>query len=145
LERCDGVPNIRKVFINIISSQVKRKISGDPRYEAVGSSSLREELFTTFLKAQGPNSDTTANQSYSSSQKGEQNNEADPVQRRQDRKERAVREREEKIKAERGRVEADIGRSRQEINKEEGEREFRCAFAITFFMRLLVALITCLY
>jgi len=50
--------------------------------------------------------------------------------KRQDRKERAVKEREEKIKAERGRVEADIGRSRQGIHKEEGEREFRCAVAI---------------
>jgi len=97
------------------------------------------------LKAQGPNLDTTANQGYASSQKGEQIDEADPEQKRQDRKDRAVREREEKIKAERGRVEADIGRSRQGINKEEGEREFRCAFAITFFVHLLVALIICLY
>lgn len=47
--------------------------------------------------------------------------------KRQERKERAVKEREEKIKAERGRVEVDIGRSRQGLDKEEGEREFRCA------------------
>jgi hypothetical protein len=119
-------------LVNIVFLQVKRKISDDPRYDAVGSSSLREELFATFLKAQGPNStmpDATADQGHESIQKEEAVDEAEQERKRQDRKERAVKEREEKIKAERGRVEADIGRSRQGINKEEDEREFRCALA----------------
>jgi hypothetical protein len=96
------------------------------------------------LRAQAPNSDVSANQDYASSLNEDQSHKVNSDQKRQDRKERAVREREEKIKAERGRVEADIDRSRQGINKEEGEREFRCVFAITFLVHLLVALITCL-
>ena len=119
-------------LVNIGFLQVKRKISDDPRYDAVGSSSLREELFATLLKDQGPNStmpDATADQGHESIQKEEAVDEAEQERKRQDRKERAVKEREEKIKAERGRVEADIGRSRQGINKEEDEREFRCALA----------------
>jgi heat shock protein beta len=116
---------------HFISLQVKRKISDDLRYEAVGSSSLREELFNTFLKAQEPNtsvSDAPANRDPVNQE--EESVEGDAQDRkRQERKERAVREREEKIKAERGRVEADIGRSRQGLDREEGEREFRCALS----------------
>jgi heat shock protein beta len=123
-------------------------LSNDPRYEAVGSSSLREELFTTFLKAQQPNSmiaEGAAGQSLESPQKEEPFDWATQDRKRQDRKERAVKEREEKIKAVRGQVEADIDRSRHEIDIEEGEREFRCAFAMPFFMQSSVALIVCLF
>ena len=81
--------------------------------------------------------DVTANQNQDSHHKEESNDDAMQERKRQDRKERAVKEREDKIKAERGRVEADIGRSRQGIDKEEGEREFRCAFATTFRFALV--------
>jgi hypothetical protein len=109
----------------------------DPRYDAVGSSSLREELFTTFLKAQDPNTSMLDVKNQDSHHKEESNDEVIHERRRQDRKERAVKEREDKIKAERGRVEADIGRSREGIDKEGGEREFRCVFAITFCCALV--------
>lgn len=57
---------------------------------------------------------------------GEVDDDAERERRRREKKERAVREREEKVKAQRGQLEADIGRSRMGLNKEEGEREFRC-------------------
>jgi heat shock protein 90kDa beta len=108
---------------------VKRKISNDPRYDAVGSSSLREELFNTFMKA-----NVSLPTPAASSSKGDSshNNIDDDVaeleRKRKEKKERAVREREQKVKSDMTRVEAEIGRSRIGLNKEEDEREFRCAF-----------------
>lgn len=58
----------------------------------------------------------------------EEIDEAEQERKRKERKERAVKEREDKVKAERGRLEAEIGRSRMGLNKEEGEREFMCAW-----------------
>lgn len=101
----------------------------DPRYDAVGSSSLREELFSTFLKAQSANttppaeSKATPNSSKADDHEAEQEKE----KKKREKKERAVKEREEKIKAEQRRVVADINKSRMGLNKEEGELEFRCA------------------
>ncbi len=45
---------------------------------------------------------------------------------KQERKERAVKEREQKVKAELSRVEINIEKSRMGINKEEGERDYKC-------------------
>lgn len=103
----------------------------DPRYDAVGSSSLREELFNTFLKAR-----ETSNLQTSNPEPGEINlkvgedaemTDADKERQRRERKERAVKEREDKIRTERSKVEADIDRSRQGLNRGENESEFRCA------------------
>lgn len=109
---------------------MKRKIQDDPRYDAVGSSHLREELFTTYLKAQGSadTSHTTPPQTIADStlEPGEEA-EADKDRTRQERAERAVKEREGKIRAERSKVDAEIDRSRLVVGKEEGEREYRCA------------------
>lgn len=106
-----------------IWKEVKKEISADPRYDAVGSSSLREELFNTFLNSQSkktapdpsdkPVEDTTSVEGV------------DETQKRKDRKAQAVKEREEKIKAERDRVQANIEKSRVGLNKEEGELQFR--------------------
>jgi heat shock protein beta len=103
---------------------VKRKLSDDARYDAVGSSSLREELFQTFLKAHGSSSShsTSAkvkNETYKHS------TEEDAEQKRRDKKDQALKEREQKVKADRSRMDAEIGRSRMGLNMEEGEREFR--------------------
>lgn len=101
----------------------------DPRYDAVGSSSLREELFTTFLKAHQHSQQGAPKRDNASPSKVDQTS-LDPIDKeriRQERKERAVREREEKVKAERSKLDAQIDRSRMGMNKEEGEREFRCA------------------
>jgi hypothetical protein len=101
-----------------LCTQVKKAISADPRYDAVGSSSLREELFDTFLTSQSnktvtdpidkPAFDTASIEGV------------DGTQKRKDRKAQAVKEREEKIKAERDRVQANIEKSRVDLNKEEG-------------------------
>ncbi|KAG1806823.1 Hsp90 protein-domain-containing protein [Suillus plorans] len=103
---------------------VKRKLSHDARYDAVGSSSLREELFQTFLKAHGSSS------SHSTSPKvtdetGKHDTEEDAEQKRRDKKEQALKEREQKVRADRSRMDAEIGRSKMGLNLEEGEREFR--------------------
>ncbi|KAI0092715.1 hypothetical protein BDY19DRAFT_990412 [Irpex rosettiformis] len=112
---------------------VKKGITSDPRYDAVGSSSLREELFHTYLKANGAVS-TTADEGTKSdvdqavkseSKATEEEDEIEKDRRRKERKERAVKEREEKIQAERTKVNADIDRSRSGLNKGEAELEFR--------------------
>ncbi|KAF9221952.1 HSP90-domain-containing protein [Gyrodon lividus] len=107
---------------------IKRKLFDDPRYDAVGSSSLREELFNTFLKAHGS---LSSNNKADSRGKDDSPRSSTPVDeeetehRRQEKKERALREREEKVRVQRDRTEAEIGWSRLGLSKEEGEREFR--------------------
>lgn len=107
---------------------MKKNIANDPRYDAVGSSSLREELFTTFLKAQHQPSNDSPIASESLGTSHTERTDISAAEKRRvlkERKERAVREREEKVKAERSKVEAQIDRSRTGLNKEEGDREFR--------------------
>ncbi|KAL0949962.1 hypothetical protein HGRIS_009982 [Hohenbuehelia grisea] len=101
---------------------VKRKLTHDPRYDAVGSSSLREELFNTFLKA-GPTlaAPNTAEPGLDSPAVTE---EVDEAEKEKKRKERAVKEREEQVREKRSKVEAEIGRSKMGLSREEGERDF---------------------
>ncbi|KAI0698538.1 hypothetical protein C8T65DRAFT_581745 [Cerioporus squamosus] len=108
--------------------EIKKNLVSDPRYDAVGSSSLREELFNTYIKAGA--SDPTGSQptdATSQPQPGPtpEEDEAEHERRRQERKERAVREREEKVRAERSKLEAEIDRSKLGLTKEEGELDFR--------------------
>lgn len=103
---------------------MKRKVSHDARYDAVGSSSLREELFQTFLKAHGSSS------SYSAPAPGKDETgktditSEDSERRRREKKEQALKDREEEVRAERSRMDAEIGRSKMSLNTEEGKREF---------------------
>lgn len=96
---------------------MKNYLAHDPRYDAIGSSSLREELFNTFLKGDtaklclGDKDETVTAQAT--------------VFTKKEKKERAVREREQKIKAELSLVEKNIEQSRMDINQEEGEREYK--------------------
>ncbi|KAJ3810029.1 Hsp90 protein-domain-containing protein [Lentinula aff. lateritia] len=99
--------------------EVKKDLVKDPRYDAVGSSSLREELFNTFVKAK-LGSTSVAN-TDSTDQK---DNEISKSESKKEKKERAVKEREEKVRLEREKVEANTRKSRMELNKEEGERVF---------------------
>ncbi|KAJ7667986.1 Hsp90 protein-domain-containing protein [Mycena polygramma] len=105
---------------------VKRELTDDPRYEAVGSSSLREELYNTFAKGV---SSTSKPEGISKAEETEQVEETyeEQQRKRQERAKQAVKEREEKVRADLGRVEAEIGRSRQLGDKEEGEMLFKCA------------------
>jgi hypothetical protein len=111
---------------------VKKKVSDDPRYDAVGSSSLREELFATFLKASGsiPTSATT-NENEKPAQHpmdvDKEDGDVEKERKRKERQEKAVREREEKIRVERDRVEAGINKSKMGLTREEGELQFRFA------------------
>jgi hypothetical protein len=107
----------------------KRQISSDPRYEAVGSSSLREELFGTFLKVAAGGS-CVSHPAALGSHPSEKQVEEDPEEaerKKKGKRERALREREQQVKADLSKVEAQIERSRAGLNKEEDERDFRCA------------------
>jgi hypothetical protein len=111
----------------IFCTQVKKTISDDPRYDAVGSSSLRAELFNTFLNARSnrtvPDESETQGANVSSAEQG------NDTQKRKDRKAEAVKERGDKVRAERERVQATIEKSRSGLDREEGELQFRCATA----------------
>lgn len=136
---------------DISSFQVKKMIVDDPRYDAVGSSTLREELFNTFLKAYETSNLQTPkpepgelNPNAQEEIEGTETSEADHDRERlrRERKDRAVKERENKIRAERSKVEADIDKSRQGLNKSENELEFRCAAYIAFFLSSYMAPLT---
>ncbi|KAH8830866.1 Hsp90 protein-domain-containing protein [Flagelloscypha sp. PMI_526] len=98
---------------------IKRKLYDDPRYDAVGSSSLRQELFESFVKAGGLKVEPNAVAS-SSGMSGETEKLT-----KQERKERAVREREDKVRSERHKIQSQIDKSKLGMNLEEGERIFR--------------------
>jgi hypothetical protein len=107
---------------------VKRDLIEDPRYDAVGSSSLREELFNTFLKGKSLSSAAPVEDAPKAADTEEREESYEEQQKkRRERAEQAVKEREEKVRADLGRVEAEIGRSRQLGDKEEGEMLFKCA------------------
>ncbi|KAG6810417.1 hypothetical protein H0H92_011956, partial [Tricholoma furcatifolium] len=111
-----------------LALQVKRKLYDDPRYDAVGSSSLREELFNTFLKGNhGKETKPHISEPVSSTddKATAKVDEEEKQKLRAEKKERAVKEREQKVRLERDRLEADIGRSKNDINREEGERDFK--------------------
>ena len=107
---------------------MKRDLTDDARYDAVGSSSLREELFNTFLKGKSTGS-TAAIKEISKVDGVEQAEESYEEQqtKRRERAQQAVKEREGKVRADLVRVEAEIGRSRQLGDREEGEMLFKCA------------------
>ena len=121
-------------FIAQLSLQVKQKICDDSRYDRVGSSSLREELFNAFLKADSLSSPiptlSTVATADDTQRKSEDEELGEQEHRWKEREKKAIKEREDKVRAARDRVEADIGRSRMGLNKEEGELEFRCAHSM---------------
>ncbi|CAA7259746.1 unnamed protein product [Cyclocybe aegerita] len=101
--------------------EAKKGVYKDPRYDAVGSSSLREELFNTFVKGKASEVSQTPD---SGKESAGTRHPTEGAEDRQERRNKAVKEREEKIRAERQRVDASIERSRMDVNKEEGERSF---------------------
>ncbi|KAF7355280.1 Transcription elongation regulator 1 [Mycena sanguinolenta] len=109
-----------------IWKEVKRDLTDDPRYDAVGSSSLREELFNTFLKGKTTGTAAAVEES-SKANDAEQTEESyeEQQKKRRERAQQAVKEREEKVRADLVRVEAEIGRSRQLGDREEGEMLFK--------------------
>lgn len=105
----------------------------DPRYDAVGSSSLREELFKTFLTAlsSGSLSSLTHDQGAPTDTDIKHSASAPAPKVESDRKfraERALREREEQAKTQKTRVESDIEQSKSVLTSVEAETEMMSFF-----------------
>ncbi|KAG8910155.1 hypothetical protein FRC01_006498 [Tulasnella sp. 417] len=98
----------------------------DPRYDAVGSSSLREELFQTYLKARiNPNNQPEASSSRSSDSKtSPEDPEAKRKREQQERQQKAPREREQQALKDKAKVEKDITRSMGQLSEKESVDEF---------------------
>lgn len=100
----------------------------DPRYDAVGSSSRREELFNTFLKAftSGSLSSLKYDDDQQSLSPASDPTAASNISTGLDRKartERALRERQEQARAQKGQVEHNIDRSKAALTSVEAETE----------------------
>jgi len=105
---------------------VKKAFVKDPRYDAVGSSSLREELYEAFVKTLEENKvDVNASGGPSNTKYQSRAPEVDPEEEKRRRREKAVKEREEMVKAEKGKVEKANARSRAGLSLEEGELSFK--------------------
>ncbi|KAJ1306464.1 hypothetical protein OPQ81_007467 [Rhizoctonia solani] len=99
---------------------VKRGIAQDPRYDAVGSATRREELFNKFKSSLEREPVPEAESSETNdANKGEKEKESKTARR-----ERALKEREAQVRAVQSNVERDIGRSRGKLGREEAELEF---------------------
>lgn len=115
---------------NVSWKDAKRGLDKDPRYDVVGSSSLREELFNTFMKTlSGSSSQVPQHADLYKPEASEKETAEDRKRKDKERKERAVKEREEQVKRERGRVEVEMARSRSALSREESELEFMCAIS----------------
>ena len=100
----------------------------DPRYDAVGSSTLREELYNTFLKGRAVTPQAQAEPAVK----------AEDPSTRQERRDKAVREREEKVRADRRKLDSAIEKSRMGVDREEGERVFRFVSFISMERNLII-------
>ncbi|KAG8927788.1 hypothetical protein FRC02_007773 [Tulasnella sp. 418] len=101
----------------------------DPRYDAVGSSSLREELFAAFLKSRSNTEGTqsTKDENPDSSKpvaQGPADEEA-KKRMRQERIEKGLKEREAKVQQEKAKLDRDIGKSRGNMTGERGVEEYQ--------------------
>ncbi|KAF8739019.1 FF domain, partial [Rhizoctonia solani] len=97
---------------------VKRGISQDSRYDAVGSASRREELFNKFKSSAKYESSKSEPAEANPESKGEKERESKAARR-----ERALKEREAQVRAVQSNVERDINQSRGKLGREEAELE----------------------
>jgi|ERR1700733_830043 len=108
-------------------AQVKRSLAKDPRYDPVGSSTLREELFNTFLKALASGSLS----SISATAVSEEASPNVPLEAKSDRgarTEKALRGRQEQAGLDRERIQKDIARSKAVLTTTESETELMSFF-----------------
>ncbi|KAH7326818.1 hypothetical protein B0J17DRAFT_741198 [Rhizoctonia solani] len=99
---------------------VKRGIAQDPKYDAVGSATRREELFNKFKSSLERESVPEVESSETNAEtKGEKEKESKAARR-----ERALKEREAQVREVQSNVERDIGRSRGKLGREEADLEF---------------------
>ncbi|GAA5965583.1 hypothetical protein JCM3765_004742 [Sporobolomyces pararoseus] len=100
---------------------VKKRHASDPRYAAVNSSSLREQLFNKHLSSLSSSSRPTASTSTSTSTT------TSKTTSKEDRAARAaasLKEREEKVRLEKDKAERNAQQARGHLGKEEAERDF---------------------
>ncbi|BGP15676.1 hypothetical protein JCM10213v2_003665 [Rhodosporidiobolus nylandii] len=100
-------------------ADVKKRHASDPRYVAVVSSSLREQLFTKHLSSLASGSRPAPSASSAAPSKSQ------PA--KEDKAARAaasLKEREEKVRMEKMRQDREAQRARGNLGKEEAEREF---------------------
>ncbi|KAL1413535.1 hypothetical protein Q8F55_001309 [Vanrija albida] len=94
---------------------VKKLVASDPRYDAVGSSSLRAELFASHVKklAEGGGKPETAEEAAERK-----------IRERKERQQASLRDRESKVREHQVQVSADVDKSRTGATREQGERVF---------------------
>ncbi|GAA5873908.1 hypothetical protein JCM1840_000224 [Sporobolomyces johnsonii] len=100
--------------------EVKKRHASDPRYTAVNSSSLREQLFTKHLASLSSSASSRPSASPAAPS-------TKPAPSKEDKAARAaasLREREERVRAEKQRAERSTNLARGQLGKEEAEREF---------------------
>lgn len=105
---------------------VKRPLTSDSRYDAVGSSSLREELFRRYLKDLATEAEKRKSSSSSTSAiaQTEEDVAARRAREKRERAEASIRERQQRVQGERAQIERDLQRSKLGASREEGERAF---------------------
>lgn len=96
-------------------SEVKKPIASDPRYDAVGSSSLRQELFDTYVKKLASTSAVAETPEQAAERK---------LKERKAKEEASLRERQARVQQEQERVTQEANKSRAGAGREEGERLF---------------------
>ncbi|CAK5262727.1 unnamed protein product [Mycena citricolor] len=96
-----------------------------PPVRRCGSSSLREELYDTFMKGNALSSASGSKAIEKEEDKPEEETYEEQQRKRKERASQALKDRESKVKADMERVDAQIGRSRQISDKEEGELLFK--------------------
>ncbi|KAG9125486.1 hypothetical protein FRC07_007417 [Ceratobasidium sp. 392] len=99
---------------------VKRGIAQDPRYDAVGSATRREELFDKFK----PTLDQKPLSTSKTGEPGPDSKIETEKESKSARRERALKGRESQVRAAQTQVERDIGRSKGKLGREEAERDF---------------------
>lgn len=101
----------------------------DPRYDAVGSASVREALFNIYVKTLTQ----TRPHSPQMSDKESRSQTASGSTYEKDRKQRALREREEKVRREREGIERQLDQTRDVLGREAEELEFGCDMCFLSF------------
>lgn len=96
-------------------SQTKKGISSDPRYDAVGSSSLREELFNTYIRKLA----STSTKHETAEEIAERK-----LKERKAKEEASLRGRQAKVREEQERATREANKSRAGAGREEAERVF---------------------
>ena len=94
---------------------VKKAIQADPRYDAVGSSSLRQGLFETHIKKLASTSAVSETPEETAARK---------VKERKAKEEASLRERAARVQQEQEKVTLEANKSRAGAGREEGERLF---------------------